>query len=122
MDTAWLIASSLSLAFAALVTTALVIVYSFNRFEKTQVGRQFMLTKLSLALILDYWATIVFFVRPPSGYVSTMPARTVICTIVGVLMARWLIILIKAQQTTRRSRRHPVWHAPDEPPSVRREQ
>ena len=121
MDKAWVVISTLSLVYASLVTTALVIGYAlFTRFERTQVGRQFMATKASLALILDYWAVNVIFLRPPTGYVSTMPARTIICLVVGTLMLRWLYIISNVQRNERR-KRHPVWDAPEEPPPVRRE-
>lgn len=122
MEQFWIISSIVSLSFAALVTTGLVVVYAFcTTFEQSQVGRQFMLTNMSLAAILDYWAIIAFFVRPPVEYISTMPARTIICSVIGVIILRWLIILIHAQRDARR-KRHPVWDAPDAPPPVRREQ
>jgi len=121
VERTWIIISTVTLGYAAVVTTGLVLVYAFfTRFEQSQVGRQFMLTKMSLALILDYWAVTVFFIRPPTEYASTMPARTIICTIVGTVMLRWLVILLRAQRDVRR-KRHPVWDAPEAPPPVRSE-
>lgn len=119
MHNFWIIAGNTALCFAAVVTTAVVAVYAFSRFETSQVGRQFMLTKLMLALILDY-AVIMFIIHgtPPSG---SSPARFFIFGIVGVIMLRWLIIIIKTQHRARTAR-HPVWNAPDAPPPVRREQ
>lgn len=123
MEQFWIVASFVSLGYAALVTTSLVLVYAFmTRFEQSQVGRQFMLTKMSLALILDYWAIIAFFIRPTIHYVTTMPVRTIICALVGSIMLRWLVILVRAQREVRRRPGHPVWDAPEEPPPVRREQ
>lgn len=120
MNEFWFIASYVSLAYAALVTTALVVTYAFTQWEKTQVGRQFMFTKMSLATILDYWFVSVAIIRPLHEYTSMMPPRTIICTIVGTVMLRWLLILTRVQLRARRAH-HPVWNAPEEPPPVRRE-
>lgn len=121
MEAFWIVASAVSLAYAALVMTILVAVYGvFTRFERTQVGRQFMLTKASLAVVFNYWAIVALIVRGQWTYVSTMPIRTIICAIIGTIMLRWLIILIRAQRDSRHHR-HPVWNAPDAPPPVRSE-
>ena len=121
MEQFWIIAGDTSLGFSALVTTALVVAYAFTRFESTQVGRQFMLTKLCLALALDYAAIVTFFLyNGPRVYSSYTPARAVIYAIIGLVMLRWLIILVRAQRYARQHR-HPVWDAPDDPPPVRSE-
>lgn len=120
MEQFWIIASYISLVFAAIVTTALVVVYGFAQWEKTQVGRQFMLTKASLALILDYWAISVVFISPRTTYTSTMPIRTIICLVVGIVMLRWLIIILRLREERRR-KKHPVWDAPEAPPPIRSE-
>jgi hypothetical protein len=103
LEKLWIIASYVTLVFAALVTTGLVVMYAFTQWEKTQVGRQFMLTKLSLALILDYWVLAAFVINgPQTTYSPAMPIRSVICTLVGGVMLRWLIILVRAQREARR--------------------
>lgn len=111
----WLTLGNIALMTAAVITTAVVIVYSFSRFETSQVGRQFWLTKLSLALILDFGAMNLLIVGPPSSSPST-PWRAVIYALVSVIMLRWFIIILKTQRETRR-KKHPVWDAPDEPPN-----
>jgi len=104
MEQFWIIASYISVVFAAFVTTALVITYGFfTQWDKSQVGRQFMLTKTSLALVLDYWVLAVFVISPRNGYTPGMPIRTIICVIVGAVMLRWLVILVRAQREARRS-------------------
>jgi len=103
MEEFWIVTSITTLIFAALVTTGLVITYSFTQWEKTQVGRQFWLTKLCLAAILDYWCVSAVFINPRTMYTPTMPIRCVICLIVGIVMLRWLIILIRAQRQIRRN-------------------
>lgn len=118
----WLFLGNVALIAAALVTTALVVVYGvFTRFEQTQVGRQFMITKLCLAAILDFGATVLLFSNRPQMYTSLTPVRVFIYTAVTTVMLRWLVILIRTQRDARR-RRHPVWDAPETPPPVRREQ
>ena len=103
MERFWIIASYVTLLYAALVTTGLVGAYAFTQWEKTQVGRQFMLTKLSLALILDYWVLSAFVINGPRAtYNPSMPIRSIICGVVGTVMLRWLIILIRAQREIRR--------------------
>lgn len=102
MDRFWLIAGDAALAFSALVTTLLVVAYAFTRFEATQVGRQFMLTKLCLAIVLDYAAIVTFFLyHGPRTVSSYTPVRAFIYGIIGVVMLRWLIILIRAQRKAR---------------------
>lgn len=102
METFWFWSSYVTLAFSALVTTALVIMYLFTRWEITQVGRQFMLTKMCLALVLDYWFVSITFIRRQPDYTPAMPPRAIICFIVGVVMLRWLLILVKLQFNERR--------------------
>jgi hypothetical protein len=103
MERFWFVTSFITLGFAAFVTTALVVVYTFlTQWERTQVGRQFWLTKLCLAAILDWWAISVFFIRIPTEYSPTMPTRSIITLIVGIVMLRWLIILVKNQRSQRR--------------------
>jgi hypothetical protein len=121
MNKFWFIASYVSLAYAALVTTALVATYAFTQWEKTQVGRQFMVTKACLAIIIDYWFVSITFIRPLHEYSSTMPPRAVICAIIGTVMLRWLLIIARVQVLTRRAHRS-VWNIPEEPPPIRREQ
>jgi ABC-type amino acid transport system permease subunit len=96
----WLILGNIALIAAALVTTSVVVAYSFMRFEQTQVGRQFWLTKASLALILDFGAINLFVTGSPRTSQST-PVRAVIYIIVTFVMLRWLIIIIKAQREAR---------------------
>lgn len=104
MEHFWIIAGDVALGFSALVTTALVVTYAFTRFETTQVGRQFMLTKLCLALALDYAAIVTFFLyHGPRVYSSYTPARAIIYTIIGIIMLRWLIILVRTQRHARRN-------------------
>lgn len=103
MEEFWVITSYVTLVYAALVTTALVAAYAFTQWEKTQVGRQFMMTKACLALILDYWAWSLFVIMPfPLPYTQVMPVRAVICSVVGTVMLRWLIILVREQRRPRR--------------------
>ena len=118
----WLFLGNATLILAALVTTALVFTFGvFSRWEKTQLGRQFMLTKLSLAVILDYGAIVILFSDRAQTYTSFTPIRVFIYGAIALVMLRWLIIVIRTQRDVRRHR-HPVWDAPDTPPPVRREQ
>lgn len=119
MEQTWLIAGNVALIFAALTTTLVVIVYSFTRFEVSQIGRQFWLTKALLALTIDFGVVNLIIVGTPR-YTSATPARFVIFALVGIIMLRWLIILIRLRRDTQR-KHHPVWNAPEEPPHVRRE-
>jgi hypothetical protein len=110
MQQFWIIASYVALLFASLITTALVITYTVTtQWDKTQVGRQFMLTKACLALVLDYWAFTAIFISPQTSYVSMMPVRTIICMAIGIVMLRWLIILIRAQLEVRSKRNEDLW-------------
>lgn len=117
----WLVLGNIALISAALVTTALVVVYGvLSRWEKTQLGRQFMLTKLSLAVILDY-GTIVYLLNDGAqSYNALSPGRAFIYGAIAMIMLRWLIIVVRTQRDVRR-KRHPVWDAPETPPPVRRE-
>lgn len=118
----WLILGNIAFFAAALVTTALVIVYGvFTRFETTQVGRQFMVTKLCLAVILDYGAIALLTSDTAQSYTPLSPSRVFVFGAVAAVMLRWLVILIRAQRDAR-LKRHPVWNAPETPPPVRREQ
>lgn len=117
----WLILGNIALIAAALVTTALVVIYGvFTRWERTQVGRQFLLTKLSLAVILDYGTIVYLFSNRVQTYNSFSPGRVFIYGAIAVVMLRWLIIVVRTQRDARR-KRHPVWNAPEAPPPVRRE-
>lgn len=118
----WLVAGNVALITAATITSSLVGIYAFmTRWEKSQVGRQFMLTKLCLAAVLDYGAIVLLFSDHQQSYNSFSPGRVFIYGVIGMVMLRWLIILLRAQRDVRR-KRHPVWDAPDAPPPVRREQ
>lgn len=119
MEKFWLLAGNVALIAAATITTALVIIYSFTRFETSQVGRQFWLTKASLAAILDFAAANLAIVGSPK-YTSVTPIRVIIYTVVAFVMLRWLLIIVKTQRGVRR-KRHPVWDAPETPPPVRSE-
>lgn len=117
----WLILGNAALISAALVTTALVVIYGvLSRWEQSQLGRQFMLTKVSLAVILDYGAIVVLFSDRAQSYNSFTPGRVFIYGSIALVMLRWLIIVIRTQRDVRR-KRHPVWDAPETPPPVRRE-
>lgn len=103
MEHFWYVASFAAVIFSSIVTTALVITYGVStQWDRTQVGRQFMLTKASLALVLDWWALSLLFITRPHEYTGTMPARTIICLVVGIVMLRWLVILIRTQRQARR--------------------
>jgi hypothetical protein len=100
---AWLVLGNVALIAAATVTTALVIVYGvLTRWERSQVGRQFMLTKLCLATILDFSVTVLLFSNRTQVYTSFSPIRVFIYGAITAIMLRWLIIVIKTQHTARR--------------------
>lgn len=116
----WLIAGNIALIGAAAITTTLVFVYGvLTTWERTRVGRQFMLTKLCLAVILDFVSAATIFSSRPQMYTPLTPLRFFIYGAVALVMLRWLIIILQTQRTTRKG--HPVWNAPEEPPPVRRE-
>jgi len=104
MQHVWIIIGNIALFFAAIVTTALVIVYGvFTKWEKTQVGRQFMLTKACFAIVLDFSFIAVTMNHQLQQYTGFTPVRAFIYGLVGIVMLRWLIILIHAQINHRRS-------------------
>lgn len=98
------LAGDAALIWAALATTMLVIVYGRSRFEESQVGRQFMLTKLSLALILDYSAilTVPRLGEALDRSMGTLIVRLLIFTLIGFIMMRWLIIVVRLQVSERK--------------------
>jgi hypothetical protein len=93
------IAGDVAVIGAALVTTTLVLVYARSRFEESQVGRQFMWTKLCLALILDYGAILSLprLGEPLDRGVGTLTIRLLIFALIAFIMMRWLIIVVKIQ-------------------------
>lgn len=117
----WLVLGNIALIAAAIITTALVVVYAYmTRWEKSQVGRQFMLTKVCLACVLDYGSIVLLFSNRAQAYNTFSPGRVFIYGVIAAVMLRWLIILLRAQRDVRR-KRHPVWDAPESPPPVRSE-
>ena len=119
MQNVWIIIGNIALIASALTTSAVVIAYSFSRFEISQVGRQFWLTKFLLALILDFGA-MNLLVTGSSRHTSAPPVRAIIYILVVIIMLRWFIIIIRTQREVHR-KKHPVWDAPETPPSVRRD-
>lgn len=122
MQDVWIIIANIGVYYSAVVTTTLVVAYGvFTRWEQTQVGRQFLLTKLCLAVVLDLAAIILTFTNRPVVYTPFTPIRAVVYLLIGTVMLRWLIILVRTQREERR-KKHPVWDAPESPPPVRRDQ
>lgn len=96
--------ANIAVYFTALVTTVLVIVYGvYTQWETTQVGRQFMLTKASLAVVLDLTAVIISFSPRSWTWTPFTPLRAVVYVGIGIVMLRWLIILFRAQRQARRN-------------------
>lgn len=117
----WLVLGNVALITAATITTSLVVVYAFmTRWEKSQVGQQFMLTKVCLASVLDYGSIVLLFGNRVQAYNMFSPGRVFMYGAIAAVMLRWLIILLRAQRDVRR-KRHPVWDAPEAPPPVRSE-
>jgi len=104
MEEVWVVSSNVALFFAAVVTTTLVVLYGiFTQWERTQVGRQFMLTKTCFAIVLDFSSIVVATNSRAWEYTPYTAARFIIYAVVGIVMLRWLIILIRAQRAQQRS-------------------
>jgi hypothetical protein len=106
MEEVWVVSSNVALFFAAIVTTTLVVLYGvFTRWERTQVGRQFMLTKTCFAIVLDFSAVVIATNPRAWQYTPYTITRFIIYAAVGIIMLRWLIILIREQRAQRAQQR-----------------
>lgn len=105
MEDFWIIAGNVALFVAACVTTSLVLVYGLlTQWERTRVGRQFMLNAGCLAVILDFIAIATIVSTRPQMYTPLTPIRMFIYGGVAIVQLRWLMILIHEQRLVRSKR------------------